>query len=114
MADAAGATGLILTSRRAPPLSAAVSRASAGAIEWLPTARVPNLVRALKQLKQQGFWVFGADPEGTEGLFELPRAGDPRAGAWWCWVPRARGLRPGILRASTTGCGSRWRVGSPP
>lgn len=72
VADAAGVAGLILTARRAPPLSAAVSRASAGAIEWLPTARVPNLGRALKLLKQKGFWLFGADPEGSEGLFELP------------------------------------------
>lgn len=97
VADAAGVAGLILTSRRAPPLSAAVSRASAGAIEWLPASRVPNLPRALKQLKQQGFWVFGADPEGSEGLFDLPqRVIQGRRvvvlGA------EGRGLRPGVLR----------------
>ena len=72
VAEAAGAAGLLLTQRRAPPLSPAVSRASAGAIEWLPVARVPNLRRALKLLKDLDFWIFGADPNGTEGLYELP------------------------------------------
>lgn len=48
VAEAAGCLGLVLADRRAPPLSAAVSRASAGAIEWLPVARVTNLVRALE------------------------------------------------------------------
>lgn len=72
VADAAGAQGLILTERRAPPLGAAVSRASAGAIEWLPVARVPNLGRALNTLKEKGFWVFGCDSEQGEDLFTLP------------------------------------------
>jgi 23S rRNA (guanosine2251-2'-O)-methyltransferase len=72
VAEAAGARGLILTRRRSPPLSAAVARASAGAIEWLPVARVPNLPRALNQLKSNGFWVFGSDPDAPDGLFDLP------------------------------------------
>jgi 23S rRNA (guanosine2251-2'-O)-methyltransferase len=71
VAEAAGAAGLLLTHRHAPPLSPAVSRASAGAIEWLPAARTPNLRRALKFLKEQDFWVFGADPEGTWDVFGL-------------------------------------------
>jgi 23S rRNA (guanosine2251-2'-O)-methyltransferase len=72
VAEAAGVGGLILTRRRAPPLGPAVARASAGAIEWLPMARVPNLVRTLNWLKSNGFWIFGADPEGDQGLFEVP------------------------------------------
>ena len=72
VAEAAGASGLLLTHRRSAPLSASVSRASAGAIEWLPAARVPNLVRALNQLKSMGFWVFGTTPEGGDDLFTLP------------------------------------------
>jgi 23S rRNA (guanosine2251-2'-O)-methyltransferase len=71
VADAAGADGLILTQRRAPPLSPALARASAGAIEWLPVARVPNLGRALETLKEEGFWVIGADPAAPESLYEL-------------------------------------------
>jgi 23S rRNA (guanosine2251-2'-O)-methyltransferase len=72
VAEAAGVAGLILTRRRSPPLSPALARASAGAIEWLPVARVPNLPRALNQLKSKGFWVFGSDPGATEELFDLP------------------------------------------
>jgi len=71
VAESAGVQGLILQTRRGPPLSAATSRASAGAIEWLPVARVTNLPRALDQLKQEGFWVVGADLHGVS-LFELP------------------------------------------
>jgi 23S rRNA (guanosine2251-2'-O)-methyltransferase len=96
VAEASGVSGLVLTRRRAPPLGAVVSRASAGAIEWLPVARVPNLGRALNSLKEKGFWVFGCDPQGTEELFSLPDrvvAGDQVVvlGA------EGRGLRPGIL-----------------
>jgi 23S rRNA (guanosine2251-2'-O)-methyltransferase len=71
VAEASGAAGLLLTQRRAAPLGAAVSRASAGAIEWLPVARVVNLRRALEALQAQGFWTFGCDPEGSEDLFAL-------------------------------------------
>ncbi|MCC6640608.1 MAG: 23S rRNA (guanosine(2251)-2'-O)-methyltransferase RlmB [Deltaproteobacteria bacterium] len=69
VADAAGASGLILTRRRAPPLSPAVSRASAGAIEHLPVARVPNLPRALLDLREAGFWSLGAEPDAEADLF---------------------------------------------
>ena len=72
VAEAAGAAGLVLTRRRAPPLGAAVSRASAGAVEWLPVARVTNLGRALKGLKEQDFWVYGADSGEAADVFALP------------------------------------------
>lgn len=97
VAEASGACGLLLTRRRAPPLGAVVSRASAGAIEWLPTARVPNLGRALNTLKEKGFWVFGCDPKGAEELFALP----PRVVTGDQVVvlgAEGRGLRAGILR----------------
>lgn len=72
VAEASGARGMLLSKRRAPPLSAAVARASAGAIEWLPVARVGNLPRAIKYLKTEGFWVVGADPEASDSLYEVP------------------------------------------
>jgi 23S rRNA (guanosine2251-2'-O)-methyltransferase len=72
VAEAAGASGLLLTERRAPPLSPALARASAGAIEWLPAARVANLGRGLESLQQAGFWLVGADPDAGDSLFELP------------------------------------------
>ena len=70
-AESAGARGLILTDRRAPPITAAVSRASAGAVEWLPIARVPNLGRALSDLKEAGFWVVAAAPDDEGSLFSM-------------------------------------------
>jgi 23S rRNA (guanosine2251-2'-O)-methyltransferase len=72
VAEASGCCGLVLTDRRAPPLSAAVSRASAGAIEWLPVARVTNLGRAIERLKQAGFWVLAAALEGGRSIYALP------------------------------------------
>ena len=71
VADAAGARGIVTARRRAAPLSPAASRASAGALEWLPVARVPNLGRAIKYLKKEGFWLLGADPEGADSIFEM-------------------------------------------
>lgn len=71
VAEAAGAAGLLLTHRRAPPLGPAVARASAGAIEWLPVARVVNLSRSLQELKGHGFWIFGASSETGDDLFRL-------------------------------------------
>jgi 23S rRNA (guanosine2251-2'-O)-methyltransferase len=72
VAEAAGAQGLVLTRHRSPPLSAAVTRASAGAIEHLPVARVTNLSRALEELQGDGFWTLGADPDAEGDLFAAP------------------------------------------
>jgi len=62
-AETAGASGVVVTQRRSAPLTAAVSRASAGAMEHLPVARVTNLVSALKFMKQRGVWIVGFDAE---------------------------------------------------
>ena len=98
VADAAGAGGMVLTQRRAPPLSPALARASAGASEWLPVARVPNLARALAELKAEGFWIVGADLEAEDGLYELP---DRILGGDLVLVLGAegRGIRPGVRAA---------------
>ncbi len=97
VAHAAGATGLLLTDRRSAPLSPAVSRASAGAIEHLPVARVVNLARGLERLKALGFWVLAAQPNAEQDLFALPDRfweGDLALvlGA------EGRGIRPGLER----------------
>ena len=98
VAEACGACGLLLTRRHAPSLGPTVSRASAGALEWLAAARVPNLGRALDQLKGEGFWVFGCDPEQGEDLFTLS---ERVLGGNQVVVLGAegRGLRPGVQRA---------------
>ena len=72
VAEGVGAHALILTERRAPPVSAAVSRASAGAVEWLPVARVPNLAKALTSLRAEGVWSFGAEVGSGTSLYEVP------------------------------------------
>lgn len=63
-ADAAGAHGVIVPERRAVGLTPAAAKASAGAIEHVPVARVVNLARTLKELKEQGIWVVGAHQDG--------------------------------------------------
>lgn len=71
VAESAGVSGLILTDRRAPALTPTVSRASAGAIEWLPVARVGNLGRALADLQSQSYWIVAAALGGSRPLFEV-------------------------------------------
>jgi len=64
-AEAAGAHGVIVPRRRSAPLSQAVAKASAGAVEYIPVARVPNLCAAIETLKARGVWVYGADMNGA-------------------------------------------------
>ena len=64
-AEAAGAHGVVVPKRRSAPLSATVAKTSAGALEYIPVARVPNLPAALDTLKANGCWVYGADMDGT-------------------------------------------------
>lgn len=58
---AAGAQGVVIPERRAAGLSDTVERASAGALAHLPVARVKNLVRAMEQMKEAGYWLVGLD-----------------------------------------------------
>ena len=61
VADGAGVDGVLLTERRAAPLSPVAVKASAGAAEHLRIARVVNLVRALEDLKRHNLWIVGLD-----------------------------------------------------
>lgn len=65
-AHAAGADAVIVPERRAAPLTETVARAAAGALEYLPVARVTNISKTLEQLKGKGFWIYGLDERGTE------------------------------------------------
>jgi len=75
---AAGADGAVIPERRAAPLTEVVERTSAGALAHLPVARVTNLVRAMEELKQVGYWLVGLDERAektyTEADFTLPTA----------------------------------------
>ena len=63
-AEAAGAHGMIVPKRRSAPLSGVVAKTSAGAVEFLPIARVANLTQTIAQLKERGVWVYCADMDG--------------------------------------------------
>ncbi len=65
-AHAAGANAVIVPERRAAPLTETVDRAAAGALEYLPIARVTNITQALERLKREGFWIYGFDEAGSE------------------------------------------------
>lgn len=77
-ADAVGAHGVIIPKRRSVTLTATVAKSSAGAIEYVPVARVTNLVRTIEELKQQGIWIAGTDASAKqdfrEGDFSMPIA----------------------------------------
>jgi 23S rRNA (guanosine2251-2'-O)-methyltransferase len=63
-AEAAGAHGVIIPKRNSASLSFATAKTSAGAIEYVPVARVSNLASAIDGLKEKGLWIYGADADG--------------------------------------------------
>ncbi len=63
-AECAGAHGVIISRRRAGGLTETVARTSAGAVEYLPCARVTNIPRTLDELKKKGIWVYACDMDG--------------------------------------------------
>ncbi len=74
-AHAAGADAVLIPERRAAGLTAAAAKAAAGALEYLPVARVTNVGRALEELKRRGFWITGLDERGEKSIFELDLSG---------------------------------------
>jgi len=72
---AAGATGVVIPERRAAGLSDTVERASAGALAHLPVARVKNLIRAMEEMKQAGYWLVGLDERAEKSLTEVDLKG---------------------------------------
>jgi 23S rRNA (guanosine2251-2'-O)-methyltransferase len=60
-AHCCGANGIIIPESRAASVTASVAKASAGAVQYLPTAMVVNLVRTIEYLIERGFWIYGAD-----------------------------------------------------
>lgn len=76
-AECAGAHGVVIPKRRSAGLTAVVAKTSAGAVSYLPVARVPNLTAMLKDLKKQGVWIFGTAADGDTSLY----AADFKGGA---------------------------------
>jgi 23S rRNA (guanosine2251-2'-O)-methyltransferase len=72
---AAGARGVVIPERRAAGLSDTVERASAGALAHLPVARVKNLVRAMEEMKEVGYWLVGLDERAEKKYTEVDLKG---------------------------------------
>jgi 23S rRNA (guanosine2251-2'-O)-methyltransferase len=95
VAECAGATGLALPERRSAAVTAAVCKASAGAVEHLAIARVRNLVDFIAQAKASSLWCYGADAEAPV-LYDEVDFGD---GAVLVLGSEGRGLRPRVASA---------------
>ncbi len=78
-ASAAGMTGLVVSDRRAAPLSATAFKAAAGALEHLPVAMVGSIADALRRLDGHGLWTIGLDVSGERSLFGLDLLTEPVA-----------------------------------
>ncbi len=74
-AEAIGAHGLVIPQRRAAGITSTVVKVAAGALETFPVARVVNLGRALEQLKEEGFWIYGTAVTGSEPLQSVKFSG---------------------------------------
>ncbi len=74
-AECAGAHGVVIPKRRSVALTAVVAKAAAGALEYMPVARVTNLSAAMETLQKKGLWVFGTAAEGATPLYEADLRG---------------------------------------
>ena len=74
-AECAGVHGVVIPKRRSAGLTAVVDKASAGAAEHMLVARVPNIPAALKELKEQGLWVYGTAANGNGALWKTDMEG---------------------------------------
>ena len=68
---AAGAKGVVIPERRAAGLTDTVERSAAGALAHLPVARVKNLVRAMEEMKEAGYWLVGLDERAEKNYTEV-------------------------------------------
>jgi 23S rRNA (guanosine2251-2'-O)-methyltransferase len=70
-AEALGAQGVVIPQRRAVGITSTVLKVAAGALEHLPIARVVNLSRALGQLKEAGFWIYGTAADAEQAIYNV-------------------------------------------
>jgi 23S rRNA (guanosine2251-2'-O)-methyltransferase len=69
-ADCTGVHGVIIPKRRSAAVTATVSKTSAGAVEYVPVARVTNLAQTIEQLKERGVWIAGADVGAKAPIYQ--------------------------------------------
>jgi 23S rRNA (guanosine2251-2'-O)-methyltransferase len=116
-AECAGAGAVIIPERRAAEVTASVCKASAGAVEHLPVARVRNIADFLLQARSHGFWCYGASPPGApDGTEAVPYDAPDYAGGGVVLVlgSEGKGLRPRVAKAcdQLIALPQRGRVGS--
>ena len=93
-AEGAGATGVIVPAHGAATVTPAVARSSAGAVEHLPVAVVPNLARYLGEVKRGDLWIYAAAGDGAKPMWETDLSG----GAALVFGAEGKGLRPLVRR----------------
>ncbi len=93
-AAGAGATGVVLPAHGAVAITPAVSRASAGAVEHMPVAVVPNLARYLGDVKGDRLWAYAAAVDGETRVWDL----DLRDGLAFVFGAEGGGVRPLVRR----------------
>jgi 23S rRNA (guanosine2251-2'-O)-methyltransferase len=93
-AEGAGATGVIVPAHGAATVTPAVARSSAGAVEHLPVAVVPNLARYLGEVKRGDLWIYAAVGDGAKPMWETDLSG----GVALVFGAEGKGLRPLVRR----------------
>jgi 23S rRNA (guanosine2251-2'-O)-methyltransferase len=94
-AEGAGASGVVLPAHNSARVTAAVCRASAGAVEHLPVAVVKNLARYLGEVKGQDLWIWAADGNAENAMWNADLSG----GIAFVFGAEGKGLRPLVRRA---------------
>jgi 23S rRNA (guanosine2251-2'-O)-methyltransferase len=94
-AECGGATGVVLPAHRAARVTAAVCRASAGAVEHLPVAVVTNVAAFLREVKRPGLWCWAATAEADTSMWDAELSG----GIALALGAEGKGLRPLVRRA---------------
>jgi len=93
-AEGAGATGVVVPAHGSATITPAVTRASAGAIEHLPVAVVPNLARYLAEVKRGDLWIFAAAGDAETSMWDADLSG----GVAFVFGAEGKGLRPLVRR----------------
>jgi 23S rRNA (guanosine2251-2'-O)-methyltransferase len=93
-AEGAGATGVVVPAHGSATVTPAVCRASAGAVEHLPVAVVPNLARYLGEVKRGDLWIYAAAGDAATPMWEVDLSG----GVVFVFGAEGKGLRPLVRR----------------
>jgi len=93
-AEGAGATGVVLPAHGSATVTPVVARASAGAVEHLPVAVVPNLARYLAEVKRGDLWIYAAAGDAETSMWDADLSG----GAAFVFGAEGKGLRPLVRR----------------